>query len=60
MTPSCQTCQDGLVPTRLVREGRASYSCADCRRDVSLVVFLIAEAFAITGEEPHFEVVPRP
>lgn len=42
--PPCPTCTDGMWPTRVTREGRAHYLCAECGRDVSMVMCMMTEA----------------
>lgn len=40
----CPTCADGMAPTRVIRKGRAHYLCAECGRDVSMVMCMMTEA----------------
>lgn len=42
--PPCTTCTDGMAPTRVIRKGRAHYLCAECGRDVSMVMCMMTEA----------------
>lgn len=44
MTTPCPTCADGMAPTRVIRIGRAHYCCAGCGRDVSMIMWLMADA----------------
>lgn len=37
----CPSCENGLFPKQVQRTGRASYLCWECKRDVSLQVFLM-------------------
>ena len=37
----CLSCDNGIFPQRVIRMGRASFCCSDCRRDVSMAVFLM-------------------
>lgn len=44
MNITCNHCRNGVCPLSATRHGRASYSCPVCGRDVSLVVFMLADA----------------
>ena len=41
---TCTHCHNGIAPVTVTRHGRASYRCPICERDVSLAVFLLADA----------------